>query len=212
VQGISHAKVLIENVTKLLFGELEYLTDDNRKMSSDNVRRLKVVLEALKRIGRPGPKALVKRIKQMIRDYRIDLEVKQQALLCYPAIAVPSLQTVATITELVEHPPIGMDRELAQVPAILARQCRQSVEYVVACVGALIELRVALVKFHKRVARNEPIEETEFCVTELRSGIDAITDIIVAFHEFIENAAARSGSEAASTIEKAKSVSATAAV
>jgi deoxyadenosine/deoxycytidine kinase len=84
-----------------------------------------------------------------------------------------------------------MDTALVRVPAIVAKQCRESIDYVVACIDALIIFRASLVDFHKRIARRNLTEDTEFNVTELRSGISDITDIIVTFDEFIDKGGVR---------------------
>jgi hypothetical protein len=75
--------------------------------------------------------------------------------------------------------------DLVQVPSILATKCRQSVDYVIASVPALPELRDAAIRLHKRIAQREATAENEFRVTELRNGIDEINNIIIAFEEFI---------------------------
>jgi hypothetical protein len=187
VHALSNARVLADSIAPFLFSELEYYLSEKRTMNSDANRRLKSVLDSLKRLGKTGPATLVNKVRALVDDYRINKEIKPFALLCYAAIAMPSRQTVENVTKLFTRPPIGMDYELAQVPSIIAKQCRQSVEYVVACIDALTQMRVAMTDHHKKLMRREPSDESELCVTELRRGIDDITQIIVAFNEFIEN-------------------------
>ena len=78
-----------------------------------------------------------------------------------------------------------MEDELVQVPSLLAKKCRSSVDNVVASVGALSELRDILLEFHAKYSKREITEMNEYYVTELRSGIDDVTQIIVAFKDFI---------------------------
>ena len=143
-------------------------------------------------------------MRRHVRFYGLTVEdeVKYYALLCYPAIAMPSSRTVETVKGWFLHPPLArvaelnkegfakivrLDAALVQVPSILASQCRESVDYVMACVGGLVELRRAMVDFHKQIERRDLSAESEYNATELRRGIDKVTKIIVAFDEFIQN-------------------------
>lgn len=71
----------------------------------------------------------------------------------------------------------------AKCGLILAKKCRQSVDYVIASVASLAGLRGSAIQLH---TRTQASSDNEFRVTELRSGIDEITSIIVAFDEFID--------------------------
>jgi hypothetical protein len=74
----------------------------------------------------------------------------------------------------------------AKCGSILAKKCRQSVDYVIASVASLAGLRDSAIQLHTRIMERQASSDNEFRVTELRSGIDEITSIIVAFDEFID--------------------------
>jgi hypothetical protein len=100
---------------------------------------------------------------------------------------MPSQKTVESVKKLCLTPPVNMDVELVQIPSILAKKCRSSVEYVTASVGALADLLHELLVLHAKFSKRQASEEKEYLVTELRNGIADVTQIIVAFKDFIGN-------------------------
>ena len=159
-------------------------------MSPDNQRRLKTLLDAAKRLGGNAPNNLVKTVLTVASDFRVDLGVRKKAMLCYPAIALPSEITVKNMTNFYKNPPVEMDLELAQLPSILAQKCRKSIDYVVASVNGLTELRRVLFDYHAKLTNRKATEENEYCITQLRSGINEIAQIIITFKDFIQNGTA----------------------
>jgi hypothetical protein len=188
IHVLSHAEVLDEKVGPLFFKEAEYYLDEKRTLNFDNLARLKCLLEGMKTFAKTAPSSLTNKVSDLIFDYRFKSDIKGHALLCFAAIAMPSIRTVEIITNYFRNPPIGLDADLVRVPAILARQCRQSIEYVIACVSALAELQRVMVEFHKSLLTKQITEASAYNVTELRQGIDDVTEIIVAFNEFIDSA------------------------
>lgn len=187
IQAIANTKVLKERVREFLFAELSGYLDEKTRMNEDNIQRTKSLLDAVRTLGETAPVLLANRIKQLIEDYKTDETLKRRALLCFPSIALPSHKTVEIITEYFTRPLSGIEVELVQLPTIFTKKCRTNIDYVTACVGALPELRVALISYHEKLLKRAASYDNEFCVTELRSGIDDVTQIIVAFHDFIDS-------------------------
>jgi hypothetical protein len=124
-------------------------------------------------------------IRHIIQDYKQDERVKRSALRAFAATALPSQQVVKYLTELFQSPPVKMITELAQSLGLFANNCRQSVEYVMACVDSMSGLREAAISLHQTLSKREVTADNEFIVTELRDGIHEVSQIIVTFEEFI---------------------------
>ena len=193
ILALSRVQGAVDRVRELFFRELKTHLDEKKKMNSDNLRRTMMLMDASRHLGESAPQYLADKIRTLVDDFRIDDSLKRKALLCFPAIAKPSQKTVESITRLCLHPPVGMDVELVQMPAILAKKCRSSIDYVVACASALADLRRALLTFHANISKRPATEDNEYCISELRHGIDDVTQIIVAFHDFIGNGAPSPG-------------------
>ncbi|MHB8149809.1 MAG: NACHT domain-containing protein [Desulfobulbia bacterium] len=185
INALSLAKVQVPRVKELFFKELNNYLNEKKKSGSDNLKRIGALFDASKRLGEDAPPILVTRIWELIDDYKVGIDLKRKALLCLPAISTPSRKNVIRFAKLFKKPRIDMEDELVQVPSLLAKKCRSSVDNVVASVGALSELRDILLEFHAKYSKREITEMNEYYVTELRSGIDDVTQIIVAFKDFI---------------------------
>lgn len=189
ISALSQAKVERTRVRELFFKELStYLTE--KKVSSKNQKRVEALLDATRKLGGNAPQNLVNKIRRLIDDYKADMELRKKALLCLPAIVEPSEKTIKKITKIFETSRPEFEQELVQIPSILAKNCRSSVDYVVASVSALSKLRVVLLELHCKYSKRMISENNEICVTELRSGIDDLTQIIVAFKDFIGDGSA----------------------
>lgn len=143
------------------------------------------LLDAARCLGKNLRTEVTSSIRQLIRDYKQDDRVKRAALRAYPATAIPSRQVVESLTELFRSPPETMISELAQTLGTFAENCRQSVEYVIACVDSMSALREAAASLHQRLSKREVTDDNAFMVTELRDGIHEVSQIIVTFEEFI---------------------------
>lgn len=185
ITALSRTQTMIDRVKELYFRELLSYLDEKKKMGPDNMQRTSTLLDAARRLGETAPISLVNKVRGLIEDYRVNEKLKKKALLCYPAIAMPSRNTVDNIAALCRRPPIGLDVDLVQVPSIFATKCRRSVDYVVASVGALSTLHNVLLDLYAKHSRRSRSYDTEFCITELREGINDIKQIIVAFRDFI---------------------------
>lgn len=187
IESISGAKILNNEVSELIFNELYERLNPSKKMTEDNVKRISALLDGARRIGAKAPKKLSVAIRDMITDFRKNKQLQQKALLCFPAISLPSRSAVMEITELCLKMPFGMEVEISQIPSIVASKCRESVDSVVACISALPALKDSLLKCHANLMARPVSDTLEFCVTEIRNGITEINQIIVAFNEFIED-------------------------
>lgn len=185
IAALSRAQTALERVKSFIFGELRIYLDDKKKMSSDNLLRIKTLLDAARRLGGTAPAGLSAKVLELVGDFKVDTSLKQRALLCYPAIVAPSQKTVDNISDLFKRPLIDMDEQLVQLPAILAKKCKSSVDYVVASVGALSGLRSVLLVQYAKYSKRQVTEDNEYCIAELRNGIAEVTQIIVAFKDFI---------------------------
>jgi hypothetical protein len=185
MSALSSAKVSRNEASTQVAHDLERLLDPAITMTSDNVRRLSACLDALRRLEENVSEPLMGKISRLVDDRRFDEAVRRTALLCLPAITVPSASFVTKLKSFYERQLPELELSLVQVPSILATKCRQSVDYVIASVAALPELRDAAIRLHKKIALRQASAENEFRVTELRNGIEEITNIIVAFDEFI---------------------------
>ena len=184
--ALSRAKTEKDRVRAFIFDELGNCLSSGKKMNKENIRRIVILLDSARRLGENAPTSLVGRIFGLIGNYQIDPEIQRKAILCFPAIAMPSHRTVEQVIHLFKKPPFDMETELVQLPSILAMKCRKSVDYVVASVSALAELRNSLIGYHSSLLKRQNSEQNEFFVTELRSGINDLTQIIVAFKDFID--------------------------
>ena len=185
ISALSRAKVGVDRIRELFLQELDIYLDEKKKMNPENLQRAKTLLDSARRLGENAPSILVEKIRGLVDDYRADDALKRRALLCFPAIAMPSKKIVESVTKLCLNPPVGMDVELVQVPSILAKKCRSSVEYISASIASLSELHRELLVLHAKYSKRQATEENEYLITELRNGINDVTQIIVAFKDFI---------------------------
>lgn len=190
--SLSHASVLTGKVTAFLYECLDELTAERAKWTDDNAIRLRAVLGGLKRMRATGPSNLIMRIRSLAEDALKDTEIRKSAMLCYPAVAIPSDGVVMQIAAWFQSPPVGLELELVQVPSILAARCRESVDYVAAAIKALISLKAELIAFHAKIRRRAISENTEFFASELRKGIGDVGEIVVTFQELMDVNNARS--------------------
>jgi len=195
ISALSRARVGIDRIRELFFQELSNYINDKKKMNSENLQRTETLLDSARRLGETAPANLVAKIRELVDNYRADDTLKRKALLCFPAIALPSKKTVESVTKLCQNPPPDMEVDIVQVPSILAKKCRSNVDYVVASVGSLSELLKELLTLHAKYSKRQASGENEYLVTELRNGITDVTQIIIAFKDFIDKSPSLSKSE-----------------
>lgn len=189
VNALARAQTELSRVRELIFQEISRFIGEHKKMGSDNLQCTTTLLDAARRLGETAPHPLTKRLRGLIDDFRVDDRLKQKILLSLPAITLPSQKSVDDITNLFLRPPTGLEVELVQMPAILAKKCRSNVDYVVATVSSLDKLRTAILALYEKFSKRQATVENEYCITELRKGINEVTQIIVAFKDFISNGA-----------------------
>jgi hypothetical protein len=186
IHALGFVTALPELVSARLFDELAYFLKEDRKLDKPNSRMLQAVYSALRNMNRAAKGHLVVKVKEFIGDFRYDAELKRAAILCLPAITDPTPESLSFLTKMFPMQIVGLERALVQIPSAVAQKCKQNVEFVVECIEALSDMRNAALELYLRLAKRAVSDETEFFVTKLRAGIDELTQIIVAFDEFIK--------------------------
>jgi hypothetical protein len=196
--SLSRAQVLQDEVVTLIEKEIMLRVGGQAKRNRSYAEEMYSLLNAACDLGRNLRADTTNAIRQLIRDYKDDYDVRRAALRAYPATAMPTRQVVEFLTELFHSPPVAkapgnrkpsppatMTLELVQTLGIFAKNCRQSVEYVIACVDAMSGLKDSAVSLHQKLMKKTVTEDMEFMVSELRDGIHEVDQIIVTFNEFI---------------------------
>jgi len=186
--ALGRAQVLQEEVVALIEKEILLRTREDVRMNDDYVVEMCALLDSARSLARNLRPQVTAALRKIVGDYKQDDRVKGMALLAYAATATPSRHVVDFLTELFNSPPHKLFNELAQSLGAFAKNCRQSVEYVMACVEPMSALRTSAISLHKRISKREVTGENEFLSTELRDGIHEISEIIVTFEEFINPA------------------------
>jgi len=184
--ALGNALVCKQAVLSILESQIDYLLNEHRKMTKENEQKLVSVLWGLRRLEESCSEERIDQILGLVRGHRSTMDIKQAAILCYPAVAIPSKKVVEEIRLLCMTPSVGIDNALVQMPGIFASKCKKSIEYVLACVPSLTPLREALIALHKKYSARAVSEDTELYITELRQGISEITLMLVTFNEFIK--------------------------
>jgi len=183
--SLGRAEVLQEEVTALIEQEILLRTHDHVRLNSDYEHEICALLDSARCLGRNLRPQVADAMRNLVEDYKQDDRVKGAALRAYAATATPSQHVVMFLTKQFNSPPNKLFSELAQSLSSFAKNCRQSVEYVLACVEPMADLRASAISFHKKVSKREVTAENEFMTTELRDGIHEVSEIIVTFEEFI---------------------------
>jgi calcineurin-like phosphoesterase family protein len=186
--ALGRAQVLQEEIASLIEKEFLLRTHEDARMNAEYLAKICALLDSARCLGRNLRPQVTSAIRNLIDDYRQDDRVKGMALRAYAATVIPSGHVVEFLTKLFDSPPYKLVSDLAKSLGAFAKNCRQSVEYVMACVEPMSNLRVAAISLHKRISKREVTGENEFMTTELRDGIHEISEIIVTFEDFINGA------------------------
>jgi hypothetical protein len=147
--------------------------------------RMNTVLEAVRRLGCHLDDRLSKKLEDFISEYRIDVELRKRALLAYATTTLPSERYVTYLAKQIDKPQVRFESALVKLPGAAAANCRQDIDYVIACISSLQMLRTEAIKLHRKLAKREVSTQNSYYVTELRSGIDDLGELIAAFNEYI---------------------------
>lgn len=183
--ALGRAEVLQEEVVSALEKQLILRLQETAKKNKSNTVEVCSLLDAAHALCRNVRPELALAIRQMIGNYRVDDRVQRAALRAYPSVATPNRQVVEFVTQRFRAPVPDLIDDLVHTPEALARHCRQSVDYVIACVEAMGPLRDAASSLHQKLLQRPVTAETELNITTLRDGIHSISQIIVTFDEFI---------------------------
>jgi hypothetical protein len=183
--ALGRSQVLQPEIITVLETEILSRTKDGVRLTADYVVEICALLDAVRSLSKNLRPQVAGEIRKLISDYKQDERVKKAAIRAYFAAATPSQTVAEFLTTLFKSPPVGLVAELPQSLAIFAKNCRQSVEHIMACVESLANLRAASMFLHERLSKREATADNEFTVTELRNGIYEVSQIIVTFEEFI---------------------------
>lgn len=186
IHSLSIAGMCTDAISTIFFNELSDMLTIKRKMTEINIKKLSALMDASRRIGVNAPTKLVNQIRAIVEDYHMDNMLQRKALLCYPAVTAPTNRIILDLNSICKRNNIKYQMELAQLPAIISMKCKQSFDSVLACITALPVLRASLLKLHNHFAKQPFTESLEYCITELRSGITELNQILIAFDDFIE--------------------------
>ena len=185
IQAMSSARIMKDKVASSLTADLDYYLAEERKLDKENERKVVAILNGLKRLGETCSEETTAQISTLIGSYKYSESIKRSALMCYPAVAMPSAKVVEELTRLTRGPLVGCESELVQLSSIFAKKCRTSIDFVKACVASLGAFRDELLKLHSKISKRNVTDEVEFFTTELRQGIGDLTQIMDTFSEFI---------------------------
>ncbi len=191
--ALGRAQVLKDEIGEVIERELENIVSENAKLNETYVSKVCAVLDAARNLGRNLRFEINNLLARLIDDFKQDDRVRKAAIRAYAATAIPSMQVVDYISRQLRTPSALSSPEICQTLSIFARNCRQSVEYVLACVETLPTLRDAAENLHAKMQRREFSADTEYLVTELRNGITEINQIVVTFEEFIKTDSSSGG-------------------
>lgn len=186
--ALGRAQVLQDEIGAIIEREILDRTRDDVKINESYVVEICALLDAARSLARNLSPQATTVIRQLIVDYKQDDRVKRASLRAYAATAMPSQHVVEFLTELFHAPPVKLMGGLVQSLSAFAKNCRQSVEFVMACVDSMSGLRTAATSLHQRLSKRDVTAENEALTTELRNGIFEISQIIVTFEEFINPA------------------------
>ena len=184
--ALGHAQVMQDDVVAKIEAEIMLYMRDSKKKNDNYITEVCALLDSARCLGKNCTNDVTSSIRKLIVDYRQDERVKRAALRAYPAMAMPSRQVVEFLTKMFKSPPMLMTVELAQSLGTFAKNCRQSVDHIIACVDSMTDLRDAATSLHRKLSQKDFTAEKEYIITELRDGIFAITQLIVTFEEFIK--------------------------
>lgn len=183
--ALGRAEVLHDEIVSKLEKQLSQRLHDTARKNRLNTVEVCALLDASQSLCRNVRADLASSIRDLIGNYRVDEQVQRAALRAYPAVALPNRQLVEFITERFRAPIPQFIDDLVHTPNVLAKHCRQSIDFVTACVEAMGPLRDAASALHQKLLLKSVTGETVLNITTLRDGIRSITQIIVTFDEFI---------------------------
>jgi hypothetical protein len=157
------------------------------KRNAQYEERMCSILDAAVELGKNLSKNVASALYRLIGDFKEPESVRRASLRAYVATAVPSLKLVDFLVECFVKCPGKMTEELVQTPSILARNCRQSVDYVVACVDGMSRLQQSATELHSNLQKRRMTDDLQLMISSLRDGIAEISQIIVTFEEFVKS-------------------------
>ncbi len=187
LHALGKTQVNQEEVTAFIEREIVTRLCGKGRKNEDYIIQLCSLLDAAEELGRNLGSDATAAIRRAILDFKEDERVRRAALRAYPATVVPTQKLVEFLTKLFVERPNQLTEQLVQTPSILARNCRQSVDYVVACVDSMAKMRDAATHLHRKLRERAITDDTQLMVSSLRDGIEELSQIIVTFEEFMKS-------------------------
>jgi len=183
--------VLKPECAEIASHELLDLTGASANYNEENITRIAACLEAIKRLEVNGNDKLVVRLKTLIEDFRVPIQIRVAALQSLPGVCPPTPTLIEFLVKLYERDAGKFEGALVQVPSAFAKKCKQDVDYVLSCVSEMGRLLAVATKLHGSISSRSIVSENELKVSDLREGIQEIESIISAFEEYIANPSLR---------------------
>ena len=181
-RGLANAQVLELAASRRLCDQAIYFLDSNRQLDSE---RLEAVLSAMQHMAKTASYEILQALQARLVDFRVPASLKGHMLTCIPAIMIPSPENIRILKEFVDRGPREIDSALVQMPSVLAAKCKESVTNVEMSVTALSEMLPTLFSLYEKLAKRESSEKNKVLVTQLRTGITELAQLIVTFDEFL---------------------------
>lgn len=182
VLGLANAKVFVLAVWRRLCDEATHCLDPNRQLDRE---RLEAMLAAMQRMAKTAPSEVLLSLQARLDDFRVPAGLKANILTCIPAIMLPSPGNIRILKAFIDKNPLEMDSALVHMPSILASKCKESISNVEMSVTALSEMLPSLYLLYEKLARREASDRNEALITQLRTGITELSQLIVTFDEFL---------------------------
>ena len=182
VRGLANANVLELAALTRLCDQVIHFLDTSRQLDSE---RLEAVLVALQHMAKTTPHDVLHALQTRLEDFRVPASLKGHILTCIPAVMTPSPANIRILKEFIDKNPMTMDSALVQMPSVLAAKCKENVSNVEMSVTALSEMLPSLFSLYAKLSKREASDENEKLITQLRTGITELTQLIVTFDEFL---------------------------
>jgi len=182
IRGLANAKVLVLAVSRRLCDQATHYLDPNRQIDNE---RLEAILAAMQHMAKTASHDVLRALQDLLNNFRVPAGLKGNILTCIPAIMTPSRENICILKEFIDTNPQEMDSALVHMPSVLAAKCKESVLNVEMSVTSLSEMLPSLFSLYEKIARREVSDKNEVLITQLRTGITELTQLIVTFEEFL---------------------------
>lgn len=182
IRGLANANVLVPVVSRKFCDQATHYLDQHRQLDTE---RLEAILEAMQHMAKPASQDVLRTLQGLLNNFRVPASLKGNILMCIPAIMTPSPENIHILKEFIDKNPQEMDSALVHMPCVLAAKCKENVANVEMSVTALAEMLPSLFSLYEKIARRAVLDKNEGLITQLRTGITELRQLIVTFEEFL---------------------------